>query len=111
MVVPADKWCFQGRIMPPKTKQCKENGKPSRKGIGGPKNYQEKAKNDPNQRKVSEMFFKKKSSESASCEDSENSNTDKSKQNSVQTENQGNSAGWWHNFSHFHHKFTSSAES
>ena len=50
------------------------------------------------------MFFKKKSSESASCEDSENSNTDKSKQNSVQTENQGNSAGWWHNFSHFHQK-------
>ena len=69
--------------MPPKTKQCQDNGKPSRKGCGGPKSYKEKAKNDPKQKKVSEMF-RPKVSES---EHSENkSNQDQRKQDTVHTE-------------------------
>ena len=56
MVVPADNSILKGVIMPPKTKQCQDKEKPSRKGCGGPKSYKEKAKNDPKQKKVSEMF-------------------------------------------------------
>ena len=50
-------------------------------------------KSDPNQRKVSEMFYKQKSPESTSCEDSVNNNLDRHTQDSVQIENQENSTG------------------